>query len=90
MPEKVPTNVEVFHWRGQTRYRCPLFWESGAKCMYDTHSVTELRAHMTKGNHKRAVEVPQTEKIPETIISEPVATEFENLKFKDSETTESD
>lgn len=46
MPEPVPKGIATFHWRGQLRYRCPLKWESGAECEYDSHSMQDLHSHM--------------------------------------------
>ena len=44
MPD--PLEIETFTYAGQTRYKCPLVWESGKKCAYDTYDVGLLRDHM--------------------------------------------
>ncbi len=53
MPEMPDTpEIETFIWKGQTRYRCPLNWESGAPCSFDTHEMLALVDHM-RGPHTR-------------------------------------
>lgn len=46
-------NIETFYWKGQKRYRCPLDWESGAKCAFNTPDHSALIEHMAKGGHTR-------------------------------------
>lgn len=40
-------DIEIYYWCGQKRYRCPLKWESGAKCAYDTYDIDALREHIS-------------------------------------------
>lgn len=50
-PEQDPNregDIEVFYWCGQKRYRCPLSWESGAKCSYDTYDLEALKGHLSQ------------------------------------------
>ncbi len=50
MPEE---HIESFIWKGQTRYRCTGYWESGAKCEYDCASREQIIQHM-RSPHLRA------------------------------------
>jgi len=59
MSEQVTENGFVItFWKGQKRYHCPLFWESGAPCMFDHYSLDELFEHM-KEPHNRLGKEPR-------------------------------
>jgi len=83
MENEDPANIETFYWKGQKRYRCPLNWESGAKCSFNTPDRTALIEHMAKGGHTREAH----KNVVETSASEfsPVLSaethEFTGLKF---------
>lgn len=94
MPEqnKAKTEIESFFWKGQKRYRCPLNWESGAKCHFDTNSLDELHKHMAKGNHQRLVVKDPNAPIQVSALSHadeppvlPVDPQFEDLSYSDSD-----
>ena len=80
-------DIETFIWKGQTRYRCPLYWESGAKCMFDTHEVELLKAHMTKQGHSREVaSAPRSAPtLPVSTESHTTVTPTVDEEFKDVE-----
>lgn len=80
---EIPVGVETFHWKGQLRYRCPLFWESGAKCSYDTPDLNELKKHMVKSGHAAKVEAPRIETLPITHADplDSVSEEFKHVSF---------
>jgi len=42
------TGLEVYHsaGSGQLRYRCPMHWESGERCVWDTHDLDTMRKHV--------------------------------------------
>ena len=88
---KAKPEIESFFWKGQKRYRCPLNWESGAKCHFDTNSLDELHKHMAKGNHQRLVVKDPNAPIQVSALSHadeppaelPVDPEFEDLSFND-------
>jgi hypothetical protein len=80
-------NIETFIWRGQTRYKCPRSWASGAKCEFNSHSLELLHKHIASphgqlsgvkgefgitGTSKSDVKVPQE-----------VEPEFKDVKFAD-------
>ena len=90
MPEK----IETFLWKGQLRYRCPLKWESGDPCAYDTYDQQLLREHMRNPHSrtgKTSRESPQELIVDSPILDPkgepfkktvPLPEEFRNLKFK--------
>lgn len=88
MPDNTPMpEIETFTWRGQTRYKCPLNWESGAKCQYNTAAREELVQHMAKGGHTREAHKNVVENTAPSahITTEPVKPEFEKLQFADGD-----
>jgi hypothetical protein len=88
MPDQTQPQIEMFMWKGQKRYRCPLNWESGAKCMYDTYSIEELHQHMLKGGHSRLVQKDPNASMQVSSLSHsettslPVDEEFKNIEFQ--------
>lgn len=77
--------IETFYWKGQLRYRCPLNWESGARCEFDTHDLVEMKKHIGTG-HTRSAGL-KTEIYPKDSSEKDFTTthdpEFENVKFMD-------
>ena len=43
-----PGGLEFFMWKGQKRWKCPMTWESGDRCAFDTHDLDAMREHMTQ------------------------------------------
>jgi hypothetical protein len=84
MAESNERQIETFIWKGQTRYKCPENWESGAKCEYNCASMDQLVAHM-KSPHLRAAPVttpPQPYAVPvEAADTERAAPEFKGATF---------
>lgn len=86
------TGLEVFYWCGQMRYRCPIIWESGKRCDYDTYELEQMRHHMN-GSHNATGEAPkrQIKRVSPLVDHEgkpiihedaPLPDELQNLKFK--------
>jgi hypothetical protein len=87
MPED-SQNIEKFIWKGQTRYRCPGFWESGAKCEYDCSDMAQLIGHM-RSPHLRTPPLstspmPATSVPAAVIETEKDAPEFKEAKFAET------
>jgi hypothetical protein len=60
---------EIFYWGGQKRYRCNQYWETGAKCQYDTYDREALIRHISQphsesGKRKKSAPPP-----PRTVVS---------------------
>lgn len=90
MTEVNGTSVETFVWKGQTRYRCPGRWESGAKCEYDCSSIEQLAAHM-KTPHMRELkqEAPKPFTVPASAAdTEKAAPEFKGASFASDKSNE--
>lgn len=82
-----PVNIETFYWKGQLRYKCPLKWESGAQCEYDTYDQNVLRAHMASP-HTRTVGLKietQTDIQAGKTFTKESDPEFESVRFMDTE-----
>jgi hypothetical protein len=89
--------IETFEWKGQTRYKCPRKWESGAQCEYNHYDLSALRAHAAephtrtgKGVQREVIVSPLLDAQGKQIIRErapepEVPAEFEGLTFKDED-----
>lgn len=87
-------DIPIFFWCGQKRYRCPLIWESGAACDYDTYDIDAMRDHIGqphtasgKPRTGRATVSPLFDHEGKQIIHAPIEEreipeQFRNLKFK--------
>lgn len=88
--------IEVTYWKGQARYHCPLKWESGAACTWDTYDPQLLSAHMAqphtrdgkaKGGQAQVVS-PLLDHNGKAIVHErvqasEVTADFKGFKFKE-------
>lgn len=81
MPKTV--QIETFYWKGQARYKCPLHWESGAKCEYDSHDLAELRAHMSCGHTRTAGLKVESQPKSESVDFSTHDSAFESARFKE-------
>jgi hypothetical protein len=63
---KDPSGFEVFHWKGQKRYKCPREWEDGSRCSYDTYDLQQMAQHL-RDPHNREGKIP---KRPQKVIHE--------------------
>lgn len=89
MADTEKSGIETFIWRGQTRYRCPGHWESGAKCEYDSADYNALVMHM-RSPHLRAAPTAApaapTAAVPDAVAdTEATAPEFTGAKFAEPE-----
>src|ERR1035441_4757717 len=84
------TGLDVFWWSGQKRYKCPLSWESGERCAYDTYDLSEMRKHISKAPHSLSGKLPtQTQRRTSSlldgkgnpIIVEEIPTELQDVHF---------
>lgn len=76
--------IETFIWKGQTRYRCPGFWESGAKCEYDTGDRELMLKHIASPHLRTVPTGPGTPRAvtPTTVAdTEATAAEFRGARF---------
>lgn len=76
---ELPTHpeFETFDWKGQTRYRCNLKWESGSDCLYDTYDLGAMREHL-RGPHNRTGKRPRPAVRQSPIVS-PTGEPFETV-----------
>ena len=105
MDQKIKdSDIETFLWRGQMRYKCPLHWESGTRCEFNTFSLDELRKHMAQGNHQvlvipdpnsampRISNTSQSDAIPPVAEAHTapgrIAPEFVDLQFSENKSEE--
>jgi hypothetical protein len=85
---------EIFHWRGQKRYRCNQTWESGTPCEFDTYDLEAIREHAREPHTRtgKPVEPPPARVSP--ILDEsgkhiivgnekPTPPEFSDFRFKE-------
>jgi len=81
---------EIFYWKGQKRYRCPLRWESGARCEYDTYNLEYMREHVA-GPHTYSGKAPAVRRSVSPVLDSEgrqivketaVPSEFERLHFR--------
>jgi hypothetical protein len=63
------TGLRVFHFRGQLRYRCPLKWESGDDCVYDTHDLEALKEHMSAPHNRTGKVERQTRQYQSALVT---------------------
>jgi hypothetical protein len=56
----MPAEIQTVVWKGQKRYLCPLLWESGAACEYDSYELSQLRDHM-KAPHTASGKAPEVQ-----------------------------
>ena len=85
------TGFEVFLWNGQRRYRCPLSWESGEPCAYDSYDLEVMRQHVRESHNRSGKAVKR--RAPSPVIYDadgrPVTLGarpdrgFEDVRFKD-------
>jgi len=83
--------VKVFFWKRQKRYRCPLVWEGGAACEFDTYDVEMLGQHMIEP-HTFSGKIPRNVKRVSPILNSkgeqimnetPIPHDLANVKFKE-------
>ncbi len=75
--------IETFVWKGQTRYRCPHSWESGAKCQFDAGSREAIVAHM-QAPHLRKLPSSQPPPVPTPVPEAVHDTEARAADFKEA------
>lgn len=91
--EPQPGGLEFFLWKGQKRWKCPLKWEGGAACSFDSYDLGAMRDHMTiphtqDGKPSERTEVSplfdhEGKQIVKTVFKDrPVPPDERKVKFK--------
>src|ERR1035441_6677021 len=87
------TGLDVFYFAGQKRYKCPLNWESGERCAYDTYDLSDMRKHIGRAPHSMSGKSPTQvlRRVSYLVDGEgkPIVVE-ENLELKDVHFAEED
>lgn len=67
-PQDTGLPFEVFHWKGQTRYKCPLSWDSGAPCAFDTFELNEMYKHLQEPHNRTGMTPRKVTKLPSSLL----------------------
>jgi hypothetical protein len=78
-----PVEIKSFYWKGQLRYECPMKWESGAQCEFNTHDLDNMKAHIRAGHSRIGGLKHEIKAQLEKDFNTNIDPQFEQVKFMD-------